>query len=235
MESGTSFRIETVARREHVLPRLTWAATVAAVWAAAGGTAGGALVALLLIAGRMHPSGSVTAALVLSVIGGCLGLVHGAVLGRLSSGHGPAPDYATRFLGVAVAATALLGAAALSVWLATSAVLARSGRLWGWVALLAGGAAAIALAIVATRLGWTALERAWSEWRERRLGILLVAGTFAVLTMVFLVIKPALPGAPGGLTTLGWLIVVAFATLWIATPLVVVALRTAFRQKRGPQ
>jgi hypothetical protein len=232
MDSVIHVRDESTALAESLSPRFTWSASLAAAWAAAGGTAGGALIAVLLLAGRMHSGGSATSALLLSLIGGCLGLIHGAMLGRLSSAGEPPSGYATRAVGVGAGVAALLVAAALSLWLAASAVLARSGRLWGWVALLAGAAVAIALAVLATRLGWIALGRAWGEWQERRLGTLLVAGAFAVLATVLLVLEPALPGVRGSLTTLGWLIVAALATLWVATPLVVVTLRTAFRKKQ---
>jgi hypothetical protein len=230
MEAGIRVRDESTALEQSLPTRLAWSASLAAVWAAAGGTAGGALIALLLLVGRMHSGGSATSALLLSLIGGCLGLIHGAMLGRLSSAGEPPSGFAARAMSVGAGIAALLVAAALSLWLAASAVLARSGRLGGWVALLAGAAVAVALAALATHYGWIAFGRAWGEWQERRLGTLLVAGAFAVLATVLLVLEPALPGVRGSLTTLGWLIVAALATLWIATPLVVLTLRTAFRK-----
>jgi hypothetical protein len=231
MQSGTDSSMLRTGAREAGVFRLTQGASLAAAWAAAGGTAGGALVALLLLAGRMHPGGSATAALLLSITGGCLGLVHGAVLARVCR-HDAAPTRGRdRAVASAVATAALLGAALLSVWLAASAVLARAGRMWGWVALLAGGLAALAVGLLATHLGWVALERSWTGWRERRLGSLLVAGAFVVSAATLLLLEPVLPGGRTALTRFGWLAVAALATLWIATPLVVLALRAAVRPR----
>jgi hypothetical protein len=225
MQSGTASSMQRTGARQDCAPRLTHSASLAAAWAAAGGTAGGALVSLLLLAGRMHPGGSATAALLLSVAGGCLGLVHGAILARLCWRDAGPTRRRDRVAATAVAAAALLGAALLSVWLTAGAVLARSGRMWGWVALLAGGLAASAVGLLATHLGWVALERSWTRWRERRLGSLLVVGAFVVTAATLLLLEPALPGGRTALTRFGWLAVAALATLWIATPLVILVTR----------
>jgi hypothetical protein len=225
MQSGTRNPDLAGAAEVPVLLHLTWTARLAAVWAAAGGTAGGALIAVLILAGRMHPAGSVAAALLLSITGAALGLVHGAVIGRLGHRDEPATGLAAFVPAAFVAVLALLTSASLAVWLTTSAVLARAGQFWGWMALLAGGVAAAGVAVLATWLGWSALESAWTEWRERRLGAPLVGGTFTVLAVSLLFLEPALPGGRGTLTTAGWLLVAALATLWIATPVVVLGLR----------
>jgi hypothetical protein len=230
MQSTTGSSVRHDAATQGEMLRLTHSAGLVAAWGAAGGAAGGSLVALLVLTGRMYPGGSATAALLLSVAGGCLGLVHGAMLARLGRQDAGPPRPGERTVAVGVATAAVLGAAMLSVWLTTSAVLARADRFWGWAALLAGAMVVTAVGLLATHLGWIALERSWTAWRERRLGSLLVAGTFVVTATALLLLEPALPGGRTTLTPLGCLVVAALATLWIAAPLIIVALRTVVRR-----
>jgi hypothetical protein len=220
-------------------PLLSWSAQVAAAWAVAGGAAGGVLVAALLLAGRMHPDGSATLAMLLATVGGVLGLVHGAVLGYLGRHAGAKgkeevqPRLRDRIFAAAFASSALVAAVAIAVWIAMSAVLARSGSTWGWFALAAGGALTLAIAVWATLLGWESLETAYEEWPEHRLGALLLGGTFALLSAVLLALRPAIPGTEVQLAPIGWIAVAALATIWIATPAIAVALRYAIR--RAPE
>jgi hypothetical protein len=218
----------------HSLPRLGWPAQVASLWAAAGSPAAGGLVATLVLMGRMHPAGSLLVTTVLAATGGILGMAHGAVLGYLGRHvveqlHLRKRD---RAFAVLVATASLLGASALAVWLVLSAVLLRSGNLWGWPALATGAAAAFAIAAMATIVGWRSLERAYAEWPEHNLGATLLAGSFAVLCIVFLALRPAIPGTSLELSVLGWVIVVALATVWLGTPAVVIALRLGRHRKR---
>jgi hypothetical protein len=210
-----------------VLPRLTWSARLAVVWAAAGGTAGGALIAALLLAGRSNPEGATLLAPLLAAVGSALGVVHGAMLGHLGRHAGEEFSIRRRDRAWAVAAAlgALLAAQVLSLWLVMSVVLARSGSTWGWVALLIGVSAALAVAGLATSLGWRSLERAWAEWPQHGLGIRLLAGSFTVICLAFVGLQPAVPGTQLQLPLVGWLVVALFATLWLAGPAVVLALR----------
>jgi hypothetical protein len=209
------------------LPHLGWAGRVAAAWAAAGGAAGGTLVAALLLAGRLHPSGSVTIAMLLAGAGSILGLIHGAVLGYLGrhAGCEVALRPKDRVFAVAGAVGGVGMSIALSAWLALSAVLARTGSVGGWLALLAGGAAVLSIAVLASVLGWRSLDCAYHEWQRHSLGAALLGGTFVVLCASFLLLRPALPGTHFQLSFTGWVAVAALATIWIATPAIVLALR----------
>jgi hypothetical protein len=212
-------------------PRLGWSALVAAVWAAAGGAAAGALVAALLLAGRLHPDGSASITLLLATIGSMLGVVHGAVLGYLGrhAGEDLRLGLIDRIFALFVAAAALLASVGLALWIVMSAVLLRSGLLWGWLAFLAGATAVVAIAVWATVLGWLSLERAYLEWPQHRLGASLLAGSFLVLCTVFLLLQPSVPGTSLQLRATGWIIVAALATIWVATPVVVLTLRIGRR------
>jgi hypothetical protein len=215
------------AELEQWLPRLGWPAQVTAIWAAAGGVAGGGLAVLLLLLGRMHPDGSMLVALILGTIGGMLGALHGGVLGflgRQADTDSPA-RLRDRILALVAAAAALLTALLVPVWLVMSAVLLRSGSLWGGVALLAGTAPALAIVAWATVLGWRSLERVRTRWPQRRLAAALAGGAFTLLSLVLLGVRPAIPGTQLELSAFSWVVVAAFATLWLITPLIGLGLR----------
>jgi hypothetical protein len=222
---------------------LSWAAQVAAAWSAAGALAGGLIVAGFLAAGRLHPEGAVLAALVLATAGGLLGVVHGAILGHLGrpaeTDH--AVSWADRALALLAAAAALFGAVLLTIWLVLSAVLTRTGSAWGGLALLIGSAIAAGVLVWATLLGWRSLEAAYERWPDHRLGTLLGVGAFAIISLVLLALRPAIPGTGIQLPAVGWIVVAAIATVWLAAPVIIMALRvvhpqatTARRADAGP-
>jgi hypothetical protein len=237
--SNRSTRITAAHPKLPARPLLSWSAQVAAAWALAGGAAGGVLVAALVLAGRMHPDGSANVAMLLATVGGMLGVVHGAVLGYLGRHAGTEggaevqPRLRDRIFAATFAGSALVAAVAIAVWTVMSAVLARSGSTWGWLALAAGGALTLAIAAWATLLGWESLETAYEEWPEHRLGALLLGGTFALLSAVLLALRPAIPGTEVQLAPIGWIAVAALATIWIATPVIVLALR--YGTHRAPE
>jgi hypothetical protein len=209
------------------LPRLSWAAQLAVVWTAAGGVAAGGLVPVLLLAGRMHTDAAAAAALLLVTAGGVLGAVHGAVLGYVGrhAGNEVVVRLRDRVWAVIATLTALAAAAGLTQWLLMSTVLIRAGRGWGWLPLLAGIAAGLGIGALATIRGWRSLEIAYLEWPRHRLGAMLLAGSFTVLCLSFLVLQPAVPGTSVQLPVIGWIIVAALATIWVAAPAVILALR----------
>ncbi|HSJ23121.1 MAG TPA: hypothetical protein VK929_00455 [Longimicrobiales bacterium] len=218
----TSYVVSTDA-----LPVMGWTAGVAATWAGAGGAAGGALVAAFLLSGRMHPDGAVPMTLLLATAGSLLGLVHGAVLGFIGRHAGGTGELRTRdrAFAVFVATAAVLASIALALWLVLSSIVARAGSAWGWLAFAIGTLAALAVAAQASVIGWHSLMTAFTEWPQHRLGFRLVAGSFTTITLVLLALRPALPGTSLQLPMLGWILVAGLATIWIATPGIIVALR----------
>lgn len=209
----------------HVSPHLGWRGTMAAAWALAGGIAGGGFVAGLLLAGTLHPELIITA--VFGVLGSTLGGIHGAVIGHIGR-----PDYeddpttwADRVFTVAAALGATILALITSAWLAMAAVMARTGSLAGWAALLIGAAAASAALLWATVLAWHALENAFARWPRRRLGAMLVAGAFVFTVGALVLAGPLLPDAQLHIRFIATMVIAALTTIWVATPAVVFALR----------
>jgi hypothetical protein len=219
MEAG----ITSIQRR----PYLGWTATLAASWTLAGGVAGGVLITVLLLAGRLHPDGVLIFAGALAALGGIFGIVHGAVLGWL----GRPPNevgrlhWQERLLACGAAVAAFTVAVLLSVWFAMSAVVARNGSASGWFALAAASFVALGIFWSATMLGWHALENAYRRWPDNRLGSLLVVGAFVVLVAAFVGLRPAIPGTGLQLSMSASIALAALASLWIATPAIIVALR----------
>jgi MFS family permease len=215
------------------LPRLSWAAQLAVVWTAAGGAAAGGIVPVLLLTGRMHTGAVAGLALLLVTVGGMLGAVHGAVLGYVGrhAGKEVVIRRRDRVWSILAVLAALAAAAGLTQWLLMSSVLIRAGRGWSWLPLLAGVAVAVGIGATATVLGWRSLERAYLEWPRHGLGAMLIAGSFTVLCLTFLALQPAVPGTRVQLPFIGWVIVAALATIWVATPAVIMVLR--FPSGRG--
>lgn len=223
-ETGNSPRL-----RAH----MGWAGTLASVWSLAGGIAGGMLITIFLLAGRLHPEGSVMFAGVLAAVGSVLGIIHGVVLGRISRpGDGTPAD---QVLSVVVVAGAFVLAIWIGMWLALTAVLARAGSVSGTVALVALIAGALAVVAWATVLGWQAIERAYIRWPDHRIGLRLVIGAFLVLAATALVLRPALPGTELQLSAPALVVGAALAALWIATPAIIVALRFTHPRAKSAQ
>jgi hypothetical protein len=204
-----------------------WTATVAASWTLAGGVAGGALVSLFVLASRIHPEAVVPLALLMASLGALLGTVHGTVLGHL--GRPPAGTYVLtrtdRLLALGLVLLAFPAALLLAQWLAMAAVLLLAGSIWGWPTVLGSATLATAALIWASTVGWRTLETALHRWPDHRLGGWLVLGSFAVLLVVFLALEPTLPGTELRLNRAGWVVLAGLATLWVAAPAIILALR----------
>ncbi|HUH13424.1 MAG TPA: hypothetical protein VMK65_09955 [Longimicrobiales bacterium] len=210
---------------------LGWMGSTTAIWALAGGVAGGLMVTALLLAGRMHPGGLMIPVVAVAIFGGVLGTVHGAVLARLGR-----PEGAPAHLGWREAAGALLAAGGaillavlIALWTTLSAAMVTTGRGGGW--LLMAGMTAVSLASVgwATLRGWHALERAFTRWPDHRLGSMLVLATFLLLAGLFLSVRPALPGTALQPGPMFLVLAAGIATLWLAAPGIVLMLMLAHR------
>jgi hypothetical protein len=218
MEEKTDFSARTAG---------TSPASLAAAWTLAGGIAGGLLVAALILDQRIHTDAALLLAGGLGLIGSVLGTVHGAILGHLARDR----DIYTgqRFARAVLYMTVMVGAIGLAVmlslWLALSAMLAVAGHAWGRLAFTGVLACSGTIVVWATYLGWRALDCAYLRWPDHRIGIRLVLGAFALLTLLALGLRPAIPGTELRLTAAASIVFAAVATLWIATPAVVMMLR----------
>jgi hypothetical protein len=95
------------------------------------------------------------------------------------------------------------------------------------VALALTGAAWVAGAVLVTAAmvqGWKGVRNAYARWPERRLGTLLVAASFAALLMTFVADRPMLWGVQLRVTEVGAVLLALFATVWLAGPMVTMAL-----------
>jgi hypothetical protein len=81
---------------------------------------------------------------------------------------------------------------------------------------------------------WLALRNAYERWPDRKLGTALVAATFAALLVTFLARSPVLWGTPLVLNDIGAVLLAAFATIWVAGPMISIGLSALRRLPRGP-
>lgn len=203
---------------------------VAVLSAMAGGVAvGGVLVAAMTLAGRLSGNAIFATATALFLVGALLGLVHGAALGFFGRPAGVTPRQAGRDMGRA--GLYLVPGLAVSwlatVWVAMTLVAFYTGRVGplagaavGW---LGAGAILAATAVQALR----ALRNAYARWPERRAGTVLVAASFAALLVLLVSDRPEIWGIRLRVTEVGAVLAAALLALWVAGPLVTVALRLA--------
>jgi hypothetical protein len=201
---------------------------VAISWTAAGGfLLGGFLVAIMTLTGGLSGGGLLMTSSGLFLVGGVAGFIHGSVLGFFGR---PAEMSARRALGAILLAgvyalpTLAIGVV-LSGWVAMTVVSLYTGNV---VALALSGAAwllAGSTVVAGIAQGRKALVNAYARWPERKLGTVLVAASFAALMATFVADRPVLWGIQLRVTETGAILLAVFATIWIAGPLVTLALR----------
>ena len=200
---------------------------VAVSWAAAGGVlVGGFLVAAMTLTGQLSGHALLLTATGLFVVGAVLGFVHGAVLGWLGR---PASQPRREALGglamsAAYAVPALLVSWLVAGWIAMTMVAVYAGRTPGLVGSGIAWLAGLLVVAVAVEKGWEALRGAYRSWANAKVGSLLVAALFGGLLAVFLAERPMLWGLPLRVTPVGAVLLAAAATLWLAGPVVTLAL-----------
>jgi hypothetical protein len=188
---------------------------------------GGMLVALMTLSGRLSGHGIFMTATGLFVVGALLGALHGAVLGIVGR---PAGMDRREALGALARAAlyAVPGATVawlLTVWVAMSAVAAYLDRIGPKALVGAAWIGGLILLAVAAVQGARALRNAYARWPQRRLGTVVVAGSFAALLVVFLADRPVLWLLRLRVTEVGAVLLAAAVTIWIVGPMVTVALR----------
>lgn len=201
-------------------------------WSMAGGIAAGVLIAALVFTSRLHSMGLIPVTAIVALTGSMLGSVHGAVLGHLGRAE-PNARLSLRHwaLVLALACSGAAFAVPFAIWLAVGAMAAASGESSGTVGLLIAIPLTLMIFAWATMNGWDAFEVAYSRWPQKRLGTLLVAGAFAVLSAFMLLLRGAIPGTEIRLSPAAALMLVAIAVLWIVSPAVIVALSIAGRAR----
>jgi hypothetical protein len=225
--STTMMQMEA-ARGEAVVARdVGLVGRVIVTWGVAGGLAlGGFLVAGMTLAGRLSGNALLTTSLVLYLIGALLGLVHGVALAYFGRPAGMTPRQAFGRLGMGLlyAIPALIVGFLAAGWIAMSSVALYLGRTLPVVGAGIGWLVGAVLVLVAALSGLEALRHAYARWEDRRLGTVLVAGTFAALLVLFLADRPELWGTRFRVTEVGAVLLAAVGAFWIAGPVVTLAL-----------
>ncbi|MEJ2202552.1 MAG: hypothetical protein P8170_00445 [Gemmatimonadota bacterium] len=203
---------------------------VAVLSAMAGGIAlGGVLVAAMTLSGRLSGHALFMNATGLFIVGALIGLVHGVVLGYFGRPAGVSPRQAMRDLGLGVlyAVPGVAIAWLTAIWVAMTMIAAYTGRVGPLAAVALGWVSAGIILSVAVVHAWRAVQNAYARWPERTPGTVLAAASFAALLLTFLADRPEIWGLRLRLTETGAVLLAAFLTVWVAGPMVTLALRLA--------
>jgi hypothetical protein len=229
--STTTMHMEGI--RGEAVPRDTGlTGRVIVTWSVAGGLlTGGFLVAAMTLTGRLSGNALLMTAAVLYVAGAILGFGHGAVLGYLGR---PADVTARQALGrIGMAALYAIPAVIIGFlaagWIAMTSMALYLGRTLPLAGVAVGWTVGAVMVVAAALSGATALRNAYARWADRRLGTALVTAAFAALLVLFLADRPELWGTRFRVTEVGAVLLAAIGALWIAGPLVTVALALARR------
>lgn len=202
-------------------------AKVAVSWAAAGGVLmGGFLVAAMTLTGQLSGHALLLTCSGLFVVGAALGFVHGAVLGWMGRPEGMTRSEAAAAVGMgaAYAVPALLVSWLVAGWIGMTSVALYAGNTGAIVGCGVAWLAGLGLVSLAAEQGWGALRGAYTGWSNARVATLLVAVLFGGLLAVFLSERPELWGLELRVTPVGAVLLALAATLWLAGPLITVAL-----------
>lgn len=207
-------------------PNLGFTAWMVVVWTMAGGILlGGVYVAFLTATNRMSPAGQIPVMAFFFITGAFLGFLHGSLLGYL--GRPPELDHPEALKGLALGAAGAvpaLGVAwVVTMWIGLTA--AAGYGFWSIVGIAAGWLGATAICAWAVQRGWCAVKNLWQHWGDARLGGSLLAGTFLLLSAIFVIAKPTIWWTEVRVTQTGAVLLALGATVWIGAPLVIVALK----------
>jgi hypothetical protein len=200
---------------------------VIVTWTVGGGlAAGGFLVAGMTLAGRLSANALLLSALILYGMGAVLGFVHGAALGYFGRPAGVTTKDALARIGMSAlyAIPAVIVGFLAAGWIAMTSMALYLGRTLPLVGVAAGWLVGAVVVVVAAVAGLQALRNAYARWEDRRLGTLLVAGTFAALLVLFLADRPELWGTRLRVTEVGAVLLALVGAFWIAGPVVTLGL-----------
>lgn len=197
---------------------------------------GGYFVSSLMLSNRMSPSHMAPAGVALFVLGGCTGLVHGGLLGYLGRRLDRPRKEGMRVVlwGAAAALIGLIPTAVLALWIAMASPALVAGRFMMSGAVLVAWVAGLVICTWAAVDGWAALRNLVARWPESRVGAPVLLGIFAVAMVAFLMQRPEIWGTDIRVTGTGAVVLAVGATVWIASPVVVVALHLVHRFTRAP-
>lgn len=203
---------------------------VAVLSAMSGGVAlGGVLVAFMTLSGRLSGHAIFATATAFFIAGALIGLIHGAVLGLLGRPAGVTRRHALTDLGRAAlyAIPGLAVAWLATIWVAMTLISFYLGRVGALVGAAVGWMAAGTILAATAVQGLRALRNAYARWPERRPGTVLAAASFAALLLLFLADRPEIWGVRLRLTETGAVLLAGLLAVWVAGPVVTLALRMA--------
>lgn len=196
---------------------------------------GGFLVAVMTLAGRLSGGGLMLSSTGLFLIGSFLGGLHGLVLGYIGRepGTGARRALLSEARSLLYAMPALAVAWPFTTWIAMTVVSRYTGDLAPLALSTLSWLGGLLLVAWAASVSWSAMRNAWGRWPERRVGTVVVGGSFVALGVLLLVGEPALWGQRLRLTPVGAGLVAAAAALWVVGPLLTLGLRAAHHMQVG--
>ena len=201
-------------------------------WGMAGGlAAGGLLMALLTLTGQQSAGASFSTTTILFLLGAPAGLIHGGLLGYVGR---PSLDARKRALGSlglgsVMAIPGMVIAWLVALWVALSAGAVALGDFFLLMGVTVGWLAAGLICAWATLEGWRALRNALRRWPQYRLGTVVLLAILVVLIPTFLSERPEIWFTDVRVTGIGAVGLALGATIWIASPVVIVGLHLAHR------
>ncbi len=213
--------------RDHLRTGLELPGRLEISWAMGGGIVGGGpLVASVLMSGQASSSMLLTMTTLLFLIGGGLGLVHGALLGYLGRDTEMSSLEALESLvvGVFLAIPALVFAWLVAAWIAMTAPALSMGEAMVVGIVAAGWVVGAAICCWGAWQGWQALQNILDRWPAHRPGVVILAVVLVFLLVSFLSWQPEVWGTDMRVTGVGALLLAIGATIWIAAPITALAL-----------
>lgn len=193
-------------------------------WGMAGGiVAGGMFVSLAVLGGSgSHLSGVP----ILFLLGALAGVVHGSLLAVAGRPADQSCLQAVRDLSFASLCLfpALVLAWVITAWISFSHAFMITGNWPGVLVAAFAWVLGLGVCFWAGSEGCTAVGRSYERWPESRSGSLLLAVVLAALILWFLLQRPEIWGTELRVNGIGAVLLAFGATIWIALPVVVVAL-----------
>lgn len=195
---------------------------------------GGVAVALLVLLSRVSASSVVPLVGVFSVLGAFVAFMHGAALGLI--GRDGDVHWSEAFESIGVAAVLcvplMIFAGLVALWIAFTPVALSLGLADPiWIFVLGGWVCGLLLFAWATSEVFGAAAHAITHWPDRRLGTPLVASTFLILLVAFVLTRPEIWFTDLEVNTAGAVVLAVVATVWIGLPVEVLALRLMHRDR----
>ena len=192
---------------------------------------GGFVLLLLMSSNRMSPSHMFPVGPSFFVVGAIVGMLHGGLLAYLGRRLDRSRGEGVRvgLIGAALAVVCLVPTAVVAMWIALASHTRVSGGFLANAMVLMAMLVGLALCLWAMVDGWRALRNVVRRWPESRVGAPLLLAILAVAATTFLLQRPEIWWTDIRVTGAGAIILAVGATVWIASPVVVLFLHVVHR------